>query len=149
MEATTFTVPYVKPEDYDVLYGRGKSCQNHPGNLWCRQMVEANLYLYETATKREKTSLASEVLQMIRAKQGRFMKFENSCWVEVEDPVARDKISHMFRSRRRKQPDDDVDEEIPNYKSMVSDELGAPENANRRVKKKPKKNSKRMRCSES
>jgi hypothetical protein len=129
----------LKPTDNDVLFGRGKSFQNHPGNIWCRQLVESNLSRYENASKREKTTLASQILQMIQGKSGRFLKYDNGGWLVVEASAARDKISHMFRSRRRKQPDADDEEEIIEVPTMVSDDLGAPENATRRTKKKFKK----------
>jgi hypothetical protein len=144
-EISSFEVKEMKPAgDNDVLFGRGKSFQNHPGNIWCRQLVESKLNRYETASKREKTSVANQILRSIKEKSGRFLKFENNRWLEVEDSAARDKISHMFRSRRRKQPDDEEEEEeeeTSSYQLMVSDDLGAPENATRRTKKKSKKQS--------
>jgi hypothetical protein len=45
----------------------------------------------------------------------------------------------MFRSRRRKQPEADDEEEIIEVPAMISDDLGAPKNATRRTKKKFKK----------
>ena len=132
--------------EYDILFGRGKSFQNHAGNIWCRQLVDDNLSRYELSSKREKTAIANEILETVQAKSGRFLKFENQKWIEVDVATSRDKISHMFRSRRRKLPDEEdeqlllvaISEVKEDVATPASQALGAPENSTRRIKKTKK-----------
>jgi hypothetical protein len=47
----------ILPGPYDVLFGRGKSFQEHPGNMRYRQLVESHMEMYEAANKIEKTGM--------------------------------------------------------------------------------------------
>jgi hypothetical protein len=59
---------------------------------------------YEQADKHEKTDIAKHIVNIIHESHGRFLKFEESegCWMEVENGVAREKISHIFRNQRHR-----------------------------------------------
>ena len=41
------------------------------------------------------------IVDSIKKYAGRFLKDEETRWVEVDDEAARLKVSHLFRSRRR------------------------------------------------
>lgn len=84
---------------YDVLLGRGGKKNQHPGNLEFRRFVVPYKERYSASTKNEKTALTRELLDYIKSKQVRFLKYEQNLevWYEVDDEVARQKISQTIR----------------------------------------------------
>jgi hypothetical protein len=89
------------PTDVDVILGRGRGVQNHMGNVRLREVIDADLEVYDNARSSQKTEIAELVVHHIRGLSGRFLKVGDSGWEEVEDSIAREKISHTFRDRRR------------------------------------------------
>jgi hypothetical protein len=89
---------------YDVLFGRGKLCQNNPGNIRLRKLIDASRGKYETAKILEKTLIAEQIVQSVKDLSSRFLKQDckGGGWIEVDEAAARDKISHIFRDKRRK-----------------------------------------------
>ena len=61
---------------------------------------------YEAADKFGKTVLAERIVTIIHESGGRFLKRGNDVWVEVDDIMAREKISHFFRKLRSIAPAD-------------------------------------------
>ena len=92
----------ILPRRFDVLLGRGKYTREHTGNLRAVHLVEMHRSEYEQAGKFGKTIIAERILHMIHNSRGRFLKWENHGWIEVDEKVARDKISHFFRHLRSK-----------------------------------------------
>ena len=101
----------VVPNALDVLFGRGRLIQEHPGNVRYRHLIESNREEYEKASKLRKTELAKKIVSAIKYgneknnvtknfEGGRFLKLDGAGWIEVDDQVARDKIGHSFRNRR-------------------------------------------------
>jgi hypothetical protein len=90
----------VLPVAKDVLLGRGRPFQEHPGNLGYAHMIESNRSRYDLCKKLEKTALTKEIVQLVHKSGGRFLKQDGSNWIQVTDLVARDKVSHGFRNRR-------------------------------------------------
>ena len=100
------------PRRFDVLFGRGAQAKTHTGNYRCVHICEMHLTKYETASKFEKTEIAERIISIIHESNGRFLKPTKCGWEEVDDELAREKISHFFRRLRRgktqgtqKQPD--------------------------------------------
>jgi hypothetical protein len=93
----------VEPTASDILLGRGKSSQNHPGNIRFRQLIESKRPEYERAKVLEKTLIAERIVQSIRDLSGRFLRQTGNYWEEVDFDTARDKVAHAFRDNRRKQ----------------------------------------------
>lgn len=92
------------PTDNDVLFGRGR-VKEHPGNIILHHLIGARTDRYEAAEKWEKTVIAEEIVAIIRERSGRFLKQEKGSpgkWVSVDIEVAREKVSHTFRSARPK-----------------------------------------------
>ena len=85
----------------DVLLGRGKLIQEHTGNRRFRQIVENHREEYENTRALEKTLLASRIVEILKQSGGRFLKQYGTCWGEVDDDTARDKVGHSFRNKRR------------------------------------------------
>jgi hypothetical protein len=93
------------PYPFDVLFGRGKPYQDHPGNVRVRKVVKLHKARYCQAKRNEKTDIADEIVTCMKnaGSGGRFLKrgVEGlaGSWVEVSDEEARDKVSHMLRER--------------------------------------------------
>lgn len=93
------------PSPGDVLFGRGK-VKEHPGNIRLHQLIEKRRSRYEVAEKWEKTVIAEEIVAIIKECSGRFLRptVNGEGWLEVDKEIAREKVSHTFRSRRPKIP---------------------------------------------
>lgn len=85
------------PGHLDVLLGRGRRCQEHVGNMRLRNLVEDCKPVYDNATRKEKTLISQELVESIKKNANHFLKDEDVGWVEVDDQVARLKVSHTFR----------------------------------------------------
>jgi len=90
---------------YDILFGRGKGVQAHPGNKRLRELVETHLDRYEKSSRLEKTLIAEMIVRTIKDMSGRFLKIEKASngggWTEVDFDTSRDKIAHAFRTQRK------------------------------------------------
>ena len=92
----------VLPYSSDVLLGRGKPVQEHVGNRRLQAMVEDYVEEYHGYTRNtQKTELAMTITQRVLRAGGRFLTKESGIWIEVSDDIARDKVSHLLRARRR------------------------------------------------
>jgi hypothetical protein len=90
----------VLPGCVDVLFGRGKPIQEHPGNLRYHYILDMYQESYECAKKFQKMEISETVVQSVQKYHGRFLKQDGAGWVMVDDITARDKVSHAFRTRR-------------------------------------------------
>ena len=98
----------VVPTNLDILFGRGKKYREHLGNMKMVDVLEENLERYESVGLKEKSVVISEVTQEIKSRGARFLKLENNVWKEVDDKLAKEKVSHGFRTRIRiNSPDED------------------------------------------
>jgi hypothetical protein len=99
------------PTRFDIMLGRGRPTQNHPGNQHMREVVDRYRARYDTAERETKRPIVEEVMDEIKRDGGRFLRRkedkkagegdEEDFWVEVNFPVAFEKVSHAFRSKRR------------------------------------------------
>lgn len=86
----------------DVLFGRGKTVVEHPGNLRFRSIVGVRMEEYEAASRLEKTCMTENIVQLVKDANGRFLKRDDGGdWEEVDDETARKKVAHAFRNRRK------------------------------------------------
>jgi len=87
----------------DILFGRGKTVVEHPGNAWFRDLVDKTMMQYESCTRMEKASIAEMIVNMVKDSGGRFLRAEDEgdFWEEVDDHTARKKVAHTFRNRRK------------------------------------------------
>lgn len=63
-------------------------------------LLDTNQSAYENAKKFDKMGIAKQTVDQCHEYGGRFLKQEGAGWIEVADSVARDKVSHAFRTRR-------------------------------------------------
>ena len=93
----------VRPEETDVLLGRGRGHTNHPGNQKYLQKVDEYGSQYDSArTYAETIRITKEIVKYIN-ESGRFLRFDksNGIWVKVDHETARRKASQDLRNRRR------------------------------------------------
>jgi hypothetical protein len=90
------------PGNHDILLGRGGLSQGHPGNVRFRYLIDEHQMLYDEALKRDKTALAAQIVGLVHSWNGRFLKDDGPGWVEVDDAVARTKVSTCFRTTRHR-----------------------------------------------
>uniref|UniRef100_A0A7R9ZKZ3 DUF6824 domain-containing protein n=1 Tax=Craspedostauros australis TaxID=1486917 RepID=A0A7R9ZKZ3_9STRA len=89
------------PSRSDVLLGRGKPNQAHAGNKYLHDVIASKYEQYDMSSRREKTKIATDLVQSIKDASGRFLKRdENDIWMEVDDHTAREKVCHGFRRKR-------------------------------------------------
>ena len=97
------------PSHSDILFGRGRSIMNHPGNAVLRNLVTLQLEEYcNVPSNKEATTLTWEVVRILKDKYGaRFLKEETTesnglGWIEVSNETARLKVRVAFRDKRTK-----------------------------------------------
>jgi hypothetical protein len=92
------------PRDNDVLFGRGKSILNHPGNKQMRKIAKAHQTTYDTTNRDDKTEITRMIVMVVKSDGGSFLKYDkaHNGWVEVPDDIARKKIAHAMRDGRSK-----------------------------------------------
>jgi hypothetical protein len=117
-----------KISEYDVLLGRGKSFDQHPGNLFFRSWIDRLQSQYDQAPDRtSKTSICKEIVQKIHDRNGLFLQLKegthgkNVVWMEVSDLTARNKVANCFRSFRRKKASQPLKSAIPVLPSSLND----------------------------
>ena len=80
-----------------MMLGRGRRTNTHPGNIRLRGMCDDSKELYNSSGKKFKTQIAEKIVKAVKVSGGRFLKEDGFVWVEVDDVVARLKVSHAFR----------------------------------------------------
>lgn len=96
----------VSPSRNDVLFGRGRPIQEHHGNVVFNNLLEAVRDRYDGLRRSEKTALTHTIVSKIKRAGGRFLRQSQAnpdLWEEVDDDMARVKVSHTFRSLRQLQ----------------------------------------------
>ena len=92
------------PENRDVLAGRGRIFQEHPGNVRFRQFVEKKSDEYDALDRHDKLIFTIRLTQILRADNVRFLKKAagGGTWVVLDSSEVRMKISQQFRTVRKK-----------------------------------------------
>jgi len=83
----------------DVLYGRGGSTNKNSGNVNFRTLILAYQPQYKQSRRIFKPRIAEMIVQIIRTRGGRFLKYDDSKdeLVEVDDEMAVTKTSQALR----------------------------------------------------
>lgn len=97
MDPATRPLCVFVPGHLDILLGRGRRCQEHSGNMRLRNLVEDCKPVYDNASRKEKTLISQEIVDNVKKNSHHFLKDEDEGWVEVDDNIARLKVSHTFR----------------------------------------------------
>eukprot|EP00980_Cylindrotheca_fusiformis_P016375 scaffold4880_cov106-Cylindrotheca_fusiformis.AAC.9 len=101
---TTSADDYViLPTHTDVLLGRGKPIQNHPGNLRVSLIVESLLQEYDGSEKRlSKKQLAAKAVDRMKGAGVRFLTKCKEGWKVAPDSLARERVISNFRTVRER-----------------------------------------------
>jgi len=85
----------------DVLSGRGGGTNSHPGNRFFRNLINHHRDRYLRAKKNDKPHISRSIVNIIRNKNGRFLKKEDDdgLWYEIGDDLAREKTSQALRQK--------------------------------------------------
>jgi hypothetical protein len=93
--------------DLDVLFGRGKVVQIHPGNIRFRNLIGEHKAefkgLRNDGSKKEFTRKV--LLEITNGGEVKFMKKKKACddtWIEASDREAFNKVHHVLRGEKRK-----------------------------------------------
>jgi hypothetical protein len=91
-----------KLNKYDIVFGRGRGYQNHPGNLRMREIIDKYKTQYHSLKRQEKREMVEGVYNEIVEDGARFLKKleDEDTWVKVDVPVALQKVSHTLRCRK-------------------------------------------------
>ena len=95
---------YIEVRPEDVLCTKGRHAKSHPGNQYYDSMVQSFRQVYQASNDRnEKGNLTSQVIEDIKNRGGRFLKYntEKCQWLELSKGLEREKVSHALRSSRR------------------------------------------------
>lgn len=99
-EASGTKIAY--PNKNDMLVGRGRPYRDHPGGRMLAAMAAECVEEYRSTERRaEKTQISMDLVERIKAKQGRFLQRTPSGWEVVDDWVAREKVSQVLRMEVR------------------------------------------------
>ena len=98
---------YYIPKDCDILLGRGRAAQLHPGNKELLQIATERLDEYKKADRFTKTCISLEIIQRVEQHNGgKFLEYNKKTnqWEPVQPALrVRDKVSNLFRSLRKPQ----------------------------------------------
>jgi len=84
----------------DVLFGRGKKSNNHPGNMYFRELVSRMASHYKDCTRKQNTALSHSIVDAIQKKGGKFLSpvsNDSNFWVEMRGVALRKKTSQAMR----------------------------------------------------
>ena len=93
-----------QPSDIDVLLGRGRKVESHPGNKAFHKRIDDCLAAYMPLTTRgEKYTFTMNVVHSMKREGIRFIgrKGDSYPWEEVKDEIARIKVGQQLRYRQR------------------------------------------------
>lgn len=86
----------------DVLLGRGKRNQQHPGNVQFLDKIKEYSDLYQRQERGEKHRIVEQVLDWVFSRRGRFLKLNcGGYWVKARNAVIKDKVAQAFRRHQR------------------------------------------------
>ncbi|KAG7373473.1 hypothetical protein IV203_034197 [Nitzschia inconspicua] len=134
--AQHYAFPWIDcPSQQDVLLGRGRPIMNHKGNVTMRELVGSKLSRFNATTQKHiRTSIIEEVVSEIQVAGGRFLKEDpnmNGFWIEVDAPVARQKVGIYFRDLRCNSASPGTAAPVSAFQSSSSSTLSASTGSSR------------------
>ena len=96
-----------KPSVTNILFGRGKPIENHPGNRTYRKVIQSKSVMYDAAkTNLEKKSITLSIVHEMKEQlHHQFLKEDEKTglWIEVTDvEIARQKVVNALLGLRKK-----------------------------------------------
>ncbi|CAJ1935472.1 unnamed protein product [Cylindrotheca closterium] len=93
----------LKPTENDVLLGRGRSIQNHPGNIRFREIVDSYQDEYDRTPRNQRRNVSISVATRLKANGTRFLeqRKDSRGWEESSFEKCELTIRQLFRSKRK------------------------------------------------
>ncbi|CAJ1947931.1 unnamed protein product [Cylindrotheca closterium] len=119
----------ILPTPNDILLGKGRPYQEHPGNIAMNDIIDKFREEYTSCkTRTEKTAMSQSILETIRKQGGRFLikkSKDDDLWVVATDAKARDKVAHSFRMPRKFLKDAIKEKRLKEQQEAQGDKDGA------------------------
>jgi len=100
-DATSGYSSPANPPRHDILLGRGKPIQNHPGNVCFREYLKQFSSEYDEAPRNLRRRVLGKIRQDLKGRGIRFLHERAGRWVECSAAEAEKTISQAFRNRRK------------------------------------------------
>jgi hypothetical protein len=88
-----------RPNEYDVICGRGRGVYRHTGNMKFHALLVAHIPEYQTLqSKIDKTTFFNKMIDLVRSQNNGTTRFvrrhehNNHMWEELSDDQIRDKV---------------------------------------------------------
>jgi hypothetical protein len=92
-----------KPSQFDVLFGKGKGVQNHPGNRRYQHILDQYVKQFAIATSElQKSRIVQEVINVIYETEGQFLRQVGDTWMPVPNCEAYKKVWHALYDKSKK-----------------------------------------------
>jgi hypothetical protein len=90
------------PSDHDILCGRGRALENHPGNKVFREIVRhpAPRYRDPTTSCKSKSAIGKMIYAQTCSDNMDFVKKVNGSWIKLCEKEVKLKIGHALRDSR-------------------------------------------------
>ena len=91
---------YTRPTD--IMFGRGPTCYNNPGNRVFRKLIKEHVVYYKNrASRKEKADVVKMVVSKLEAQGCRFLHQPmHGIWVEAHSHIVKRKVGHGLRDAR-------------------------------------------------
>jgi hypothetical protein len=87
------------PSHSDILLGRGRVFQDHPGSVKLRSWVTTYVDEFKTASKQDKALIKTRIVESMKGSGARFLKRRSDgWWEEVSEDAALEKVGASFRT---------------------------------------------------
>ena len=89
------------PLHTDILLRKGKRHHGNGGMAHLHALVDQCLPAYEGSSRKDRSTIVADIVAAVKDRGGRFLSMDTGIWVEVDDTVATEKVSQLFRSRKK------------------------------------------------
>lgn len=92
------------PGSRDVIFRKGPTYKNNPGNMYFRELIEATQEQHTKASRKEKCNIIWDIVEQIEAHNGRFLDWNQSkgLWMVARDrEKIRNKVAASFKQFNR------------------------------------------------
>jgi hypothetical protein len=100
--ATSTLKVTLSPRENDIVFGRGKTFQDHAGNKRMRECVMEYKHLYIAIKRFQKHTLVQTIYEKLLDGGARFLRRDDATdsWVIVDRDHATQKVSHALRCKK-------------------------------------------------
>ena len=91
----------VEPTHKDVLLGRGKASQNHPGNVRFREILARYQEEYNNTPRYKRVDTPKEITRFLLEDGVRFLQRVDNGWLECDASEAEKRVKQLFRNQKK------------------------------------------------